>query len=232
MTRHPPLAPMLDLERHAPRALLLGLLLAGALHATAVAYGKLMPPLPKPKAAPRVVRPIDVELVESPAPPPDPGPIALDETTIEAPAPVRARVLAPKPRAPASPPPQMMRQPEPEPIPVTTAPPLPVAAYLPPPIPLGPDRSSPARLGGSVTWKCPWPKEADPEMHHVQVRAQADVRADGSASAIAILDDPGYGFGREARLCALRHTFVPAHGRDGTPTAGPSLPFFVHFDKY
>src|SRR4029077_2721697 len=102
----------------------------------------------------------------------------------------------------------------------------------PPPIPLGPDRSSPARLGGNVTWECPWAQGADPAMHHLQVRAQADVRADGSATAITILDDPGYGFGREARLCALKHTYVPAHARDGAAIEGPSLPFFVHFDKY
>ena len=116
---------------------------------------------------------------------------------------------------------------------VDTAPaPLPIVAYAPPaPIARGPNRSSPARLGGNVTWKCPWPREADAEMRHMAVRAQAEVRADGSAIGITVLDDPGYGFAREARLCALRHSYVPAHGADGAPIDGTSIPFWIYFDR-
>ena len=83
-----------------------------------------------------------------------------------------------------------------------------------------------------MSWKCPFPREADPEMRHVVVRAQAEVRVDGSAVAVTILDDPGYGFGREARLCAMQHTSVPARGHDGEPAQGTTVPFSVHFDKY
>jgi hypothetical protein len=68
-------------------------------------------------------------------------------------------------------------------------------------------------------------------MRHVVVRAQAEVRPDGSALAVTILQDPGYGFGREARLCALRHTYVPARGHDGAPAQGFTLPFSINFDR-
>ena len=205
------LVPALDLERHAPRALLIGLFLATLLHATAVAYGKLMPPEPQPRLFPVVVRPIEIDL--TPAPPPVVIlPYELGETTIEVPSPRPAQGRTTLTSVPI---------PTPTPTPTPTPPPPPT----PPPTPRGPDRSSPARLGGNVSWKCPFPKEADPEMRHVVVRAQAEVRPDGSALSIAILDDPGYGFGREARLCAMQHTYVPARGHDGQPAQGFTVPF-------
>ncbi len=229
----------LDLERHAPRALAIGLLLAALLHATAVAYAKLMPAPPTPRLAPIVVRPIEIDLTPSAAPVLR-LPYEIEETTIAVPSPPRAplprltvaaaRVPAPTPPPPPAPPPPPPPAPEaPAVVPSVAPPPTPLPL---PPRRIGPDRSSPARLGGNVTWRCPFPSEADPEMHHVIVRAQAEVRADGTAIAVSILSDPGYGFGRAARLCAMQHTYVPAKGADGEPAPGFTVPFAVHFDKY
>jgi hypothetical protein len=212
--------PALDLDGHARRALALGLFLAFLVHGAFVAYGKLMPPLPKAKRSPVVVRPIDVEVeIAPPQTKAADEPIDLDETTIAVPIPTPTLT----PTATRLPTPTLM-MPEP---PASAAP-----VVVAPPVARGPDRSAPARLGGKVTWRCPWPKEADPEMRHVSVRAQARVRADGAALRVTILDEPGWGFGREARLCALSHTYVPALGHDGLPADGDTLPFSVYFDRY
>jgi periplasmic protein TonB len=63
------------------------------------------------------------------------------------------------------------------------------------------------------------------------VRAKASVRADGTPIAVRILDDPGYGFGSAARLCGLRHTYVPARDAEGGAVEGETLPFSVYFDR-
>jgi protein TonB len=81
-------------------------------------------------------------------------------------------------------------------------------------------------------WKCPFPPEANAEhINHAEVRVQAEVSETGAATAIIVLVDPGSGFGREARACAMRHTYQPALDHDGKPTAGTTLPFIVHFDR-
>jgi protein TonB len=101
-----------------------------------------------------------------------------------------------------------------------------------PPVPQGPDRSRSASLGGGGEWSCPFPPEADTaQIDDAYVTLQADVRADGSPTAVRILADPGNGFAREARRCAMNKRYSPALDHDGSPVAGSTRPIRVHFSR-
>lgn len=85
----------------------------------------------------------------------------------------------------------------------------------------GPDRSRPARLSGSGDWNdCPFPPEADAEqIDDAYVTIQVTVRGDGRAESASLLVDPGHGFGRSARKCAMQKRWEPALDRSGAPVA-------------
>ena len=102
--------------------------------------------------------------------------------------------------------------------------PAPVAAQ-------GPDRSRKAGLDGSTDWSdCPFPAEADAEQIDEQwVVLQVNVGADGRPSTVSVLQDPGHGFGRQAKICAQRKSFKTALDHDGTPIPGQTSKFTVHF---
>jgi protein TonB len=94
------------------------------------------------------------------------------------------------------------------------------------------DRSRPAGLSGSSEWKCPWPAEADAEqIDEAYVTVQVMTRPDGSAETASVLSDPGHGFAREARLCALRERYTPALDRDGNGIRGVTKAFRIHFER-
>jgi protein TonB len=94
----------------------------------------------------------------------------------------------------------------------------------------GPDRSRRASLGGKE-WNTPWPSEADAvQMDEAWVTIEVDVRADGTAAAVRVLNDPGYGFGREARRYALSQHYQPALDHDGNAMPA-TAPFKVHFTR-
>ncbi len=100
-----------------------------------------------------------------------------------------------------------------------------------PPKPAGPDRSRTASAGGGE-WSCPFPAEADTaQMDEAYVTLQVDVKADGSPGAIRVISDPGYGFGREARRCAMNKRFSTALDPAGNPIPGQTRPFRVHFQR-
>jgi protein TonB len=102
----------------------------------------------------------------------------------------------------------------------------------PPPPPPGPDRSRTASLGGGGEWSCPFPAEADTaQVDEAFVTLQVDVKADGSASTVRVLSDPGNGFGREARRCAMNKRYATALDHDGTAIAGTTRAFRVHFSR-
>jgi hypothetical protein len=63
------------------------------------------------------------------------------------------------------------------------------------------------------------------------VRVQVTVGADGRALAVRVLEDPGFGFGDQARACAMRHMYVPARNRAGQAVRGTTLPFSVEFGQ-
>jgi protein TonB len=94
------------------------------------------------------------------------------------------------------------------------------------------DRSHRASLGGGSDWNCPFPPEADTaQVDEAYVTLQVDVRPDGNPSAVRVMSDPGNGFGREARRCALGKRFSPELDVDGNPIAGTTKPFRVHFSR-
>ena len=106
------------------------------------------------------------------------------------------------------------------------------ARAAPPPPPPTPDRSRAASLGGGAEWSCPFPPEADTaQIDEAYVTLQVDVGADGSPSAVRVVSDPGSGFGREARRCALAKRFQAALDHDGNPVSGMTRPFRVHFSR-
>lgn len=101
----------------------------------------------------------------------------------------------------------------------------------PPPPPPGPDRSRKAGLDGSADWNdCPFPAEADAEqIDEAFVVLQVNVGADGRPTTIAVIQDPGHGFGRQAKICAQRKSFKTALDHDGNPIPGQTGKFSVHF---
>ena len=108
----------------------------------------------------------------------------------------------------------------------------PPRAPPPPPPPTGPDRSRAPTLVGGTSWNCPFPPEADAEQID-QARAviSVTVRPDGSALSVKVVSDPGHGFGRAARLCALGRRYTPALDRTGTPITSTTPPITVRFTR-
>jgi protein TonB len=101
----------------------------------------------------------------------------------------------------------------------------------PPPV-VGPDRSRMAGPGNSDWSNCPFPEEADTaQIDDAIVQIQVDVRPDGTPASVRVLSDPGNGFGREARRCAMNKRYQTALDHDGHPIAGTTRPFNVHFSR-
>ena len=93
------------------------------------------------------------------------------------------------------------------------------------------DLSRTASLAGSGEWRCPFPPEADADqVDEASAIIEVVVGADGKAARASILQDPGHGFGREARSCAMRESYVPALDRDGK-TVASSKKFRVKFER-
>lgn len=101
----------------------------------------------------------------------------------------------------------------------------------PPPPPPGPDRSHPAVLGGGKEWSCPFPPEADAaQVDDAYVMLKVHIGADGTADDVTVVKDPGNGFGRAAKQCALHQRHTPALDHDGNSIAS-NLPVRVHFSR-
>lgn len=84
--------------------------------------------------------------------------------------------------------------------------------------PRGVDRSRGCHVEGGAEWNCPFPQEADTvQVDEAYVTLQVDVRPDGTPSSVRVVDDPGNGFGREARRCAMGKRYEPALDHDGSP---------------
>ncbi len=97
---------------------------------------------------------------------------------------------------------------------------------------VGPDRSRAAGLSGSSDWKCDWPAEADSEqIDDAFVMVEVMVGPNGRAQKVNVLKDPGHGFGRNARSCAMRESFTAPLDREGNPIAGMTKPFRIHFER-
>ncbi len=95
-----------------------------------------------------------------------------------------------------------------------------------------PDRSRPPTLVGSTSWNCPFPAEADAEGRDSAVATIiVKVRPDGSPESVSVVSDPGSGFGRAARSCALTRRYQPGLDRDGNATTASTPPIRVRFSR-
>lgn len=96
----------------------------------------------------------------------------------------------------------------------------------------GADRSRVAGVSGSSDWDCPFPPEADStQVDFAKVMIKVLVGTDGSAQKVTIVQDPGNGFAREARACALRKKYLTSLDATGNPVAGETKPFYVRFER-
>jgi protein TonB len=92
------------------------------------------------------------------------------------------------------------------------------------PPPPAEDKSRLVQLSGSATWNCPFPPEADAEqIDQAVVGVQVTVLPDGSAKSASVVSDPGHGFGRMAKQCALARRYQPALDRSGAAILGSGL---------
>lgn len=81
-----------------------------------------------------------------------------------------------------------------------------------------PDRSRTPQLASGSRWDCPLPEEAlDEGVEHAMVALLVEVAPDGTLAAVEVKSDPGYGFAREARACALKKKWLPGLDRNGQP---------------
>jgi len=109
--------------------------------------------------------------------------------------------------------------------PVTSA--EPATAHAPPP---PPPRASVIARPASASWSCPFPPEADTfNINHARVLLAVTLSSDGTPTHVALLRDPGAGFGNAARTCAFRQKFVPSRDADGRAMPGTTAPFHVTF---
>ena len=97
--------------------------------------------------------------------------------------------------------------------------------------PTGPDLSHPPKLM-STSWNCSFPSEADAaQIHNMSVKVLISVGIDGKPSKVSVLGDPGYGFGKAARLCAMSRSYSPASDRSGKTIAGSLGPISIQFER-
>lgn len=102
------------------------------------------------------------------------------------------------------------------------------AAPAPPTV----DKSRPPSLVGSTSWNCPFPPEADAEgVDQAVAVIVVTVRPDGSPQSVKVVSDPGSGFGRAARMCALGRRFNAGFDRTGQPTTASTAPIRVRFSR-
>lgn len=93
------------------------------------------------------------------------------------------------------------------------------------------DRTRAPQLAGGASWDCPFPEEADDAgIDHALVTLRVEVDRAGLVARVEVTRDPGDGFGREARRCALRKRWSAGLDRAGVPTAAAAI-VNVRFDR-
>jgi protein TonB len=103
-------------------------------------------------------------------------------------------------------------------------------APAPPPAPAE-DKSRAATPDSTLSWKdCGFPPEADIDgIDNAVVFLVVTVSPEGRAKSVSVAKDPGHGFGRLARECAFRKSFVPGLDSSGKPMLKTTPPFSVRF---
>jgi protein TonB len=92
------------------------------------------------------------------------------------------------------------------------------------------DISRQATIDGDTDWDCPWPAEALSEQIETQrVFIVVTVGADGSPRDVKVVKDPGHGFAKAVKQCAMRQHFRAALDHSGRPVPSTMPPFSVKF---
>jgi protein TonB len=73
-----------------------------------------------------------------------------------------------------------------------------------------------------------FPPESDRDTAVVSVKVS--VNADGTLASAQVVQDPGQGFAREARVCVAKFRFLPQLDRDGHPMPSSKV-YNVHFER-
>jgi protein TonB len=93
------------------------------------------------------------------------------------------------------------------------------------------DRSRRAGLADSARWDCPFPSEAENEgIGSAKAVLRVEIDALGQPQKVVVTDDPGHGFGREARRCAMRRRWMSRLDRSGAP-ATDAVTVVVSFER-
>jgi protein TonB len=93
------------------------------------------------------------------------------------------------------------------------------------------DKSRRAGLADSARWDCPFPSEAESEgIERAKAVLRVEIDALGQPKKIDVTQDPGYGFGREARRCAMRRRWMSSLDRSGAP-ASDAVTVIVSFER-
>jgi len=93
------------------------------------------------------------------------------------------------------------------------------------------DRSRRAGLADSARWDCPFPSEAESEgIERAKAVLRVEIDALGQPKKVDVTDDPGHGFGREARRCAMRRRWTGRLDRSGAPAAD-AVTVVVSFER-
>ncbi|MEZ4225291.1 MAG: hypothetical protein R3B13_30345 [Polyangiaceae bacterium] len=93
--------------------------------------------------------------------------------------------------------------------------------------------TKPAGLLGGGSWNdCGFPPEADmDQVDFGVVTLTVQVGTDGRPRSVSILADPGHGFGRLARSCAMRKRYTPGLDAFGNATVKNTPPIRVRFTR-
>lgn len=84
----------------------------------------------------------------------------------------------------------------------------------------------------STNWNCGFPPEADfDQIDYATVTLAVTVDTNGRAKSVSIMSDPGHGFGRLARSCAMRMTYQVGYDKAGNPVVKTTRPFPVRFTR-
>ena len=93
------------------------------------------------------------------------------------------------------------------------------------------DRLRRAGLADSARWDCPFPAEAESEgIESAKAVLRVEIDPLGQPNKVVVTDDPGHGFGREARRCAMRRRWLSRLDRSGAP-APDAVTVVVSFER-
>ncbi|MEJ7735119.1 MAG: hypothetical protein WKG00_38770 [Polyangiaceae bacterium] len=94
------------------------------------------------------------------------------------------------------------------------------------------DKSRVPTLLGGTNWQCPFPPEADvDQVDSAVATVVVTVRPDGTAQSVKVLVDPGHGFGRAARMCALSRRWNFGLDAGGSPITAATPPVKIRFTR-